>query len=185
MDKPTLRRTALARRDALSAAWRASASAAIGSRARALPEFVSASDVAAYVAVKSEVETRGLLAQALGVGKRVAVPISDVTAGRLTLARVSSLDALVPGAFGIPEPRAAPAMAPRDVQLVFVPIVGFDEEGHRVGYGRGFFDRLLGEMRATKVGLAFETQRVERIPEEAHDVPLDIIVTEARVRRLN
>jgi 5-formyltetrahydrofolate cyclo-ligase len=93
---------------------------------------------------------------------------------------------LVPGKWGIPEPREdLPEVPPEAVDLVFVPGSAFDEEGRRCGYGGGFYDTFLPRTRAGTpwVALAFEAQLVKGINLEAHDLPVTAIVTERRVIR--
>ena len=89
---------------------------------------------------------------------------------------------LVPGSFGIlePDPRAHPeVVALEEIDLAFVPGLGFDPAGRRLGYGHGYFDRSLAAMtNATKLGLAFSYQIVGRLPEEPHDQRVQAIVTE-------
>jgi len=87
----------------------------------------------------------------------------------------------VTGQFWIPEPRPDCAEIPADTfELVLVPGVAFDLKGRRLGRGRGFFDRLLVEVRGLKCGIAFELQMANEIPTEAHDIRMDFILTPTR-----
>jgi 5-formyltetrahydrofolate cyclo-ligase len=91
---------------------------------------------------------------------------------------VTSFADLVPGKFGIPEPRPeTPCVAPTEPDLLVVPGVAFDRRGHRVGYGKGYYDRLLAVTGAPVMALAYGFQLVEHIPDEPHDRCMDYILT--------
>jgi 5-formyltetrahydrofolate cyclo-ligase len=95
------------------------------------------------------------------------------------------MDELTPGCFGVLEPKAgAPEVPLGAAQLVLVPVVAWDVNGGRMGYGRGYFDReLRSRGRALAAGLAFESQRRDNLPMTRWDTPLDLVVTERRVVR--
>jgi 5-formyltetrahydrofolate cyclo-ligase len=181
--KAELRRRVRAVRAKLPPEARAARSAAVVERLRALPSYQAANCVALYVALRSEVDLGPLLADAASCGKRVALP--RVEAGDRALALHAYLpgDPLEPSAFGVLEPRpSAPRIDPADVALVVVPGLVFDERGHRVGYGAGYYDRLLPTLdRAARVGVAFDFQLVAEVPDTAGDVPVDVVVTDRRV----
>lgn len=181
-----LRREMLARRDALPPEARAEASLAIAARVAELPEFARARAVASYVPIGSEVDARPLLLAALASGKRVAVPRTDVAAHALVLHEIRDLAGLRPGAFRVPEPdpRVHRDLAPGEIDAIVVPAIAFDRAGHRLGYGRGYFDRYLARFPGAKIGLAFETLLVDAIPAEPHDVAVGVIVTETRALRI-
>lgn len=90
------------------------------------------------------------------------------------------------GAYGILEPRAEhPVVDTRLMAAVFIPLLAFDENGGRIGYGKGYYDRMLADFSGLKIGVAFEWQRAgEPLPMEAHDRRLDLIVTERKVREI-
>jgi 5-formyltetrahydrofolate cyclo-ligase len=153
-----------------------------------LPAYAAARTVLFYVDVRGEVRTRPYLPAALTGKPGVVVPWCD-EAGGLELFRLTGMDELVAGKFGIPEPRSdlrrlpGRRVAAADLDLVVVPGVAFDRRGGRLGHGFGYYDRLLRQARADTplVALAFECQLVEEVPTEAHDVFMDLVVTEAAV----
>ncbi len=150
-------------------------------RVQGMAEWQAAGRVAAFAPFGSEVAIDSLLQSALDDGKSLCLPITDPRQHVLTLHEVASLDVLVRGHFGIREPPPNP-VPPESVDLVLVPGLVFDPRGHRVGYGRGYFDRLLATMpRARKVGVAFDEQIVAHVPDEVHDIPVDCVVTESRI----
>jgi 5-formyltetrahydrofolate cyclo-ligase len=148
-------------------------------------EYRRARAVATYVSKEDEVQTQGLIGRMLKEGKKVVVPLVDSPSKSLHFFETRGLEDLSPGRFGILEPlrRSAP-VALEDCDVVLVPLVAWDEEGHRIGYGKGFFDRALASRgQAFSIGLALESQQVQRIPADRSDVRLDMIVTENRVLR--
>jgi 5-formyltetrahydrofolate cyclo-ligase len=179
--KRVTRRALLARRDALSTAERAAKSRTIAEAADALlGELAAPGDgVGLYAAKGSEVDTAAVDAAARARGLVVAYPrvIGDGVALAFHAAR---LDELVPAGFGLREPpRGAPAIELPELRVFFVPGLAFDRAGGRVGWGRGHYDATLAAAPgARRVGLAFDVQIVDRVPSDAHDVPMHVILTE-------
>jgi len=147
------------------------------------PEFSAAQTLALYCPIRNEVFTERIYAAAREAGKRVIYP--RMRGETLEFVRVDTLQALVPGRMGVLEPAAGEAMTPHVLDLMVLPGVGFDQDGHRLGYGRGFYDRYLGSLsrRPLLAGLGFEAQVVDRLPRDPHDVRLDLLVTEMHVWR--
>lgn len=142
--------------------------------------WASAGTVMLYQPIGREMPVDRLVAAALADGKRLALPRCE--RHRVMHARLwdGAAAALVRSKFGILEPAEfAPIVPPGELDLVVTPGVGFDREGYRLGWGGGFYDRYLPKVRGAKVGIAFGVQIVERLPQEAHDVRLDGVVTEA------
>jgi 5-formyltetrahydrofolate cyclo-ligase len=184
--KLDLRRRALAARDALPGADRARLSLAVCARAAALVELEAASTLMLYASFRSEVDTTALFSWALEAGKTVCTP--RILAPRLMAAyRVADPAAdLVPGTWGIPEPRdGLEEIPPERMDAVVVPGSVFDTAGKRCGYGGGFYDTYLPHTRPgiPWVALAFEAQLVDELPCEAHDLACGVLVTEARTIR--
>ena len=178
MDKPALRAEAMRLRDALD--QREQRGAAICERVVALPSYVAARAIHCYLPMRSEVDTRPLIADALARGKRVAVPVVIPKASELSHAWLASLadEALAPGVFGTYGPRDAHPAIPGEWALTIVPLLAFDRRGYRLGYGKGYYDRLLAASPTTTVGVGFAAQEIAALPDQAHDIPLDWIVTE-------
>lgn len=182
MSKSELRLKALRSRRALPPEKLEDLSRAVRNRLENLPCYLEAKVVASYVAKSDEVRTQGIIESALASGKRVMVPRTDPATQRLSFAQIQSLSELSLGAFGVlePAPGAKPA-ALSEADVVLVPVVAWDDRGHRLGYGRGYFDReLKSKGKAVSVGLALESQRFDSVPQSAEDVPLEAIVTEGR-----
>jgi 5-formyltetrahydrofolate cyclo-ligase len=195
-DRTTLRRALRARRRAIRGAARQLAALEVARRIDAAGWLRPGRSIGLYLAMPDELDTAPLLQLALSRGCRVALPrIVSVRHSRMRFyERVADPHPLPlrRGAFGIAAPQGGTLRAPRSMDVVFVPLVGFDAAGHRMGMGRGFYDRhfahrarLTRWRRPLLIGLAYEVQRVPTLPVAAHDVPLDAIVTESTVLRIH
>lgn len=170
-------------RGALPASACDARSARITERALALPEIHDATTVLAFASIRNEVRTAALLAELHARGKRVVLPRVDGEA--LVLHLVEADAVLVEGAFSVPEPSAtAPVVSPGDIDVAFCPALCVDARGYRIGYGRGYYDRLLDELTgATTCALAYDFQLVAEVPELSFDRPVDVVVTDTRIIR--
>jgi len=183
--KARLRQQARAIRGQLPAGARAKRSNAITDRVLALDAFSEAQAVAMFVTIRSEVDTSHLLRGAWAAGTRVALPRIDFDNDRLVLHWVDADAELTPNRYGIPEPSAslAPVSAEK-LGCILVPGLAADDRGHRIGYGRGFYDRLLPEQpRATRVFIGYDFQLVAEVPDTEGDEPVDWVITDARTIR--
>lgn len=158
-------------------------SAAIASFVRAQDWYTSASSVCCYVSIGSEVDTRGLIDKALAENRRVIVPWCDENQLRLSMIR--SRNELAPRTIGLLEPvdevrrDTRRDVSPEDVDLFLVPGLGFSVTGDRIGYGKGYYDRLLGrDLSGIRCGLAFQCQILDELPTDSSDVRMDLIVSE-------
>lgn len=182
--KAKLRKETLERREAIPLPVRKVKDAAIAERLFALDTFRKSNIVLLYASFRSEVATEGIIRKALDMGKTVLLPKVFAEETTLKLFEIKSLDELKPGYMGIPEPEAVEENL-REIEsagVVVVPGAAFDENGSRLGYGKGYYDRLLsldGPCPAL-VALAYEEQMLKNIPAEAHDMAVDIIVTDKR-----
>ncbi|MHC1789228.1 5-formyltetrahydrofolate cyclo-ligase [Solidesulfovibrio sp.] len=182
--KAGLRRAMLARRAALTAADVARASQAAACRVLALPAYGTAREVAAYLPIKNEMDAAIVARQALADGKRLLLPRCRQNApGLLDLGCVSCLSDVVPGRFGLLEPREDVCRSPETFapDLILVPGLAFDRRGTRLGFGGGYYDRLLALPMAANafcVGLAFSFQVVAALPADPWDRPVNAVVTD-------
>lgn len=186
LGKAALRHALAEARRSLTPEDRGARSRRIVRTLRELPAFRDAGIICTYVSFREEVETGELLTELLAEGRRVAVPVHlHGTPQPLVFAEIHSPEELVPNHFGIPQPPGDKAhyLPTASLPLFLVPGLAFDPGGRRLGYGLGFYDRAFAAAApgALKIGLAFEPQVIERVPAEAHDVLLDLVVTEERV----
>lgn len=183
--KQEVRRQARRRRDGQPD--KDSLSKIIWDRFLALPEYAAAETAMFYVDVRSEVRTRPFLPAVIRAGRRVVVPYC--VEGELALFHLECMEELAPGYFGILEPRPelrplpGKRVEPEDVDLVMVPGLAFDPRGGRIGYGKGYYDRLLRRVRRgrPRVAVAFECQMFPTLPMLEYDARMDKVVTEKTV----
>ena len=175
--KAELRKSMLQKRDSLSEAEIKEKSTKIIQSLTQLPEFKSAKHICIYVSTKSEVHTHDLIQQLL---KENPVLVPFLAQGQIQVSKIDAWNQLVPGTYGILEPKDP---KPSTADLFIVPGSVFDPNGHRIGYGKGYYDRLLSQTNAIKIGLAYDSQIIDKIPAENHDVKLNIIITEKQIVR--
>jgi 5-formyltetrahydrofolate cyclo-ligase len=191
MNKTTQRTDLKTRRNQLSEAEQHKYSENITEHLFQRQVWQTARTVHCYCSFGSEVATAQIIASALREGKQVIVPVTPPHSYTLLHTIVSSETLFKPDYNGIPTPTddivhlVNPASHLTSEDCILVPLLGFDEQCHRVGYGKGYYDRFLTEILASipsiqTIGLAFEIQRVELVITEAHDVPLCEIITEQR-----
>ncbi len=180
--KRALRSELIARRARLAPEARAEKSRAIADRLLDVPAFRDARVVALYAALGTEVDPADIARRAAARGVRVAFPRVGRSERRLAFAVCGPAD-LVAGPLGAAEPPAsAAALDPRELECIVMPGVGFSEDGLRLGRGGGYYDATLRDLPdVARVGLAFDAQIVPSLPREAHDAPMDAVVTESRV----
>jgi 5-formyltetrahydrofolate cyclo-ligase len=191
--KKALRKELLARRAPLTEEWirAASGDMFIKWRNRFSMRQVAWIHVFQSIAEAKEVDTTPFMQYLRVKHSRVniVVPVVDVAHDMLRHVHVGEDVELVKNRWGIPEPKMpVEYVQPMMIDMVLVPLLGFDMQGNRIGYGKGYYDRFMQLLRpkCLKVGLAFELSKVEEgIPAEPHDVPLDFVVTEQHVHRLN
>lgn len=181
MGKHAIRQQLLARRKQLATAEAQSLGHSVQQRLIGSECFSRAKTLALYSPVNNEVQTDQLLSAALLQGQRVCYP--RVCGDALKFVAVTSVESLLPGAFGVAEPQGGSLVPVDGIDLVVVPGIAFDLAGHRLGYGKGFYDRELSrfEQAAVSVGLCYDFQLCAVLPVEGHDQALDYIVTEKRL----
>jgi 5-formyltetrahydrofolate cyclo-ligase len=183
--KAEIREAARAARAELSLEARIAGSAAIRHAVLGLFDLQHARTVAGYMATPEEVDAYEILDALRFRGLRIALPRVEEPVG-LSMHSVSEDATLVHSAFGILEPEPmAPVVPTEDIDAAIVPGVAFSPEGDRIGYGGGYYDMLLDQLRSDCVciGLAFDEQIVDSVPVERHNRPVDVVVTPTRVLR--
>ncbi len=134
------------------------------------------------VTAKGEIPTVQIIQHAIDAGKVLAMPKVTDSEGGMIHTRVEDPGLLQPGPWGIPEPAGTEEVPVEDIDLILVPGLAADCSGNRIGYGKGYYDRFLGQARrAVKVMLVPEKFIFDQIPAEDHDVPVDLIVTDKRI----
>jgi len=181
-DKHRLRGRLRARRRQLDEADQQRAAEAVLSHIEAFPAWREAATLGAYWPADGELDLRPLMARARQLGKQVLLPVLTPDR-RLVFRPWDGARELVPNALGIPEPSEGPEWAPEQLDLLLMPLVGFDRRGGRLGMGGGYYDRSLaghraGQGRPLRVGVAHACQEVAEVPLEPWDQRLDAVLTD-------
>jgi 5-formyltetrahydrofolate cyclo-ligase len=189
--KRQLRKNFIEKRDSIHPEQKRLKEAAIEKRLFSLNEFRKACSILFYVSFRSEVNTMNYLEDVVSLGKTLILPRVDSRHKSLHLFKVKDVSELSPGYMGILEPeiKKEREINLNKIDLVIIPGTGFDITGSRIGYGGGYYDRLLSyeskqlarvEKHIMTIALAFEEQIGNKIPSEPHDIKVDMIVTEER-----
>lgn len=184
--KKRWRETILEQRKQLDPRFVREASEKIGDLFVSLEEFNLAERVGLYSAFRNEVETADLFAKAHALRKEVYYPAVDPTSKEIRFYRVKNLKELGPGFSGILEPKKRTHYL-RDINflnLIVIPGVAFDTKGNRLGFGHGYYDKLLEPFHGKRVAFAYEFQITDLLPSQPRDQRVDIIITEERVIRV-
>ena len=148
--------------------------------ARLRPRLVEAQTILAYYSLPDEVCTRQLIDELIADGKTVLLP-KVLDAGRMELRRYTGPHDLTEGAYGIMEPVGEPFTDYALIDIALIPGMAFDAAGHRLGRGRGYYDRFLNSQWSMVngqwlIGLCFDFQKVPVLPSDDHDIPVDIVI---------
>jgi len=177
--KAALRREAIARRDALPAEARTAAAEAIAARPFPLP-IAAGVIVSGFMPMKSEINPLPLVKKLAGQGARLALPVVAGRGKPLVMRAWTWGEPLVAGVWGIREPK--PQAAEVEPDILLVPLLAFDRGGYRLGYGGGYYDLTIAQLRVRKavvaVGLAYAAQEVPKVPTTPRDARLDLVLTE-------
>lgn len=180
------RRQLRERRAALPAAQRIAAAQGLLQQLRSLPEFSVDQRIGGYFAVEGELSLHLVVAQCWREGKAFHLPVA-MPGRQLQFAPYTAASEVLPNRYGIPEPQAASThlLDPAALELVLVPLLGFDRHGHRLGYGGGFYDKSFAFLQQRErpslpllVGIGYSFQEIDTLAPEPWDVRLDLIATE-------
>lgn len=175
MDKTELRREIRARKRAMTEAEIEERSAKLAQLFFASRAYQNAKTIYGYLPYNQEVRTVPMLERALKDGKKVAVP--KVYGEEMKFLYLDDLNAVAKGYAGIPEPIADEPVAHDETALVLMPGLAFDPQGHRIGYGGGFYDKFLAaEPSHPTLALCYEFQMLPKLDVEDHDIPVDMVL---------
>lgn len=183
-EKKAIRDRILSMRSGLDAAARAARSEAVCASMQRIDDYAGAGSVLFFMPFRGEVDISPLMQSALRGGTVCGLPkCGDGRSLRLFAVKDPACD-IEPGMWGIPEPKECLAeYTASDFSVIMVPGAAFDRRGWRIGYGAGYYDRLLAAAgdHALKIAPAFSFQVLAELPHDLHDVPVDIIVTEEEI----
>ena len=184
--RAALRRALRARRAAIAAAERIAAAQALVAQLEQVPEFLTDRCIGGYWAVDGELPLMALMGGLRARGQRYCLPVIHADR-RLRFAPWTAGAAVEPNRYGIPEPVCAPSdlLAPQQLDVVLVPLLGFDRQGHRLGFGGGWYDRSFAWLadredvaKPVLVGVAYAAQEIDALDAQPWDVRLDYVATE-------
>lgn len=177
MDKKALRAEIKAKKQAMTEQQIETASQGLAAQLFAHPAYQKARSIYGYLSYNQEVRTRPILEQAQKDGKRVAVP--KVLGDQMVFLWLDDLSAVSPGYCGIPEPTANGPEADDETALVLMPGLAFDPEGHRCGYGGGFYDHYLASHTGhTTLALCYRFELLDHVETDSHDIPVDYVLSQ-------
>ncbi len=188
IEKSSLREIMLARRRSLTENSRSAMSLAIAGYVIGMPEVVHACHIHIYLSISTlaEVSTAPIIDELASMGKLLSVPV--IRKGDLVSAAFKINDSVKSVQFGQFEPEEVSIVDESYLDVILLPLLAFDERGYRLGYGKGFYDRLLKRfseqgINPARIGLAFLQQRVDELPVDPWDEPLDAVVHEEGIIR--
>jgi methylenetetrahydrofolate dehydrogenase (NADP+)/methenyltetrahydrofolate cyclohydrolase len=177
--KHNIRKEFLSKRRSLSKEYVSPKSSKIIKKLRALKEYKQSKTILFYVSFDNEVDTHELIMESLTT-KKIIVP--KINHSEIDLYEINDFSSLKKNKLGIPEPQGGLKFTEfNKIDLVIVPGIVFDIRGHRVGYGKGHYDKLLQKINAKKIGLAYDFQIINKIPNQEHDIPVDMLISESHI----
>lgn len=186
MNKRQIRTEILERRNMLTAEEREKAEVTILKSLSTLSEFENANTIASFVSFRNEIEMQTINQSILSSGKKLVLPLIDMTLKTMHFHQVDNLESLVKNSYGIlePNPEEHPQVPFEDIELVLTPGVAFDLFGYRLGYGGGFYDRFFTSLKKAipSIGIAFECQVVSKLPTDAYDQKIQKLLTETGLK---
>lgn len=175
MDKVKLRKQLIQARLDLDSDLYAAKSNFIVSKLKQHPDFINAKTIGIYVSFRQEVDTIKLIKEMFDK-KIICVP--KINDKQMDFYQIDNINELQRNNLGILEPKNNRLVDKNMIDLLIVPMVGYDQFGNRLGYGGGYYDRYLGDYQGKTIGLAFSFQEVSNIPVEPFDLPIKIIINE-------
>ena len=183
MNKKDLRSTYKQKRKTLNQSTIENLSLQIANQALKLPIW-DASFYHIFLTIKhlKEIETEPLISILFGKDKNVVIPKSNISTGKMTHFLLTDNTVIKPNIWSIPEPEDGVQIQDNQIEVVFIPLLVFDEKGHRVGYGKGFYDTFLKNCpNAIKIGLSFFEAEAKIDDHKAYDIPMNYCITPNRI----
>ena len=185
MTKNELRQKYRALRDSFGEEFINKASNSTSNNLQKIEEFVKADIVLLYYPTKNEISPLPLFEICLKMGKTVAFPVCQKESTTLMFKKVTSLDMFSPSSFGIFEPNEeCEIIIPTEKTICITPALLFSKDGHRLGYGKGYYDRFLKDFNGISIGFSYSDCVLDFIPHDTYDIPLDMIITESEVLKI-
>lgn len=184
IQKDHIRRTVLLLRRSIKSNVYIRKNAAIYKKLHTLSLLHTADTICVYFSLADEVGTHAVISDLLKKGKTICIP--KITDSSLTLYKITTLSDLKISKMGIYEPVCTSnQISGEQIDVFIIPGIAFDRYGTRIGWGKGYYDKLLTSVTQPKIGLAFSEQIFPLLPRENHDIVMDIIVTEKEIIRIH
>lgn len=182
MNKNLIRKKVLAERSKIAKDERLSMGNKIIKSFKSTDLYKNSEMIMIYISFGTEIHNHDFIKDALAEGKKIVVPVTFHNPRMMKPSQIFSFDELEPGYYNILSPKEEYIryVDKSQIDLIIVPGAVFDKEGYRIGYGGGYYDRFLADLRAPKVSFAFEMQLTDEVPKEDFDIPVEYIITEDR-----
>ena len=180
-EKSKLRQFYLKKRQSLTPFEKDEKSYKICNRINNIPQIENKNVIACYLSVNNEPDTREIIGHFLKAKKNIVIPAFFEKLRQYKFVKLSSLNNLKIGPYQIPQPSKLLPVDSIKIDLVLLPGLAFSEDGPRLGYGKGVYDRLLADTDALKIGVAYDFQVIDHFESETHDIKVDLIATENRI----
>lgn len=183
--KKDLRKQMIGSLQQLSEQQYAKQSAIIQQKLVELPLFQEANTIGVTISRFPEVDTLQLIETCWSLGKEVVVPRCHIKDRRMDFYRIENFDTLETVYIDLREPKEDPEqwIHPDQIDLLIVPGVVYGKSGYRIGFGGGYYDRFLVGFKGQTLSLAFDQQLIEKVPFDAHDIPVPLIITDKKIWR--
>lgn len=184
-DKENIRREVSRKRRYLTKRQKNKLDDIITTKLISTPEWKHAGTVLIYVSHIYETDTVKVIKKSIP-NKHIIVPKTHLRFNTLSLHKIDDFDDLVKGRYKLLEPHPDTIIvSPSEIDLAIIPGIAFDRKGHRIGYGKAYYDRLNKHLKCPKISLAYSFQIVDNIPAQKHDIPVDVIITEKEIIHSN
>ena len=189
MNKKDLRRKMLIKRSKLPLDKRNILSKTISGLLYETEYYKKAETIMAFINFGSEINTRYMVEDSINLGKSIVIPITIPETKELKISRLLDYSELEIGFYNIltPKKEFLRFLDPSTIDLILVPGLIFAEDGYRIGYGGGYYDRFLSKIDPSvpKIGIGFDLQIQDKVPTDKYDIPVDFMLTEKGLRKIN
>lgn len=188
IEKSTIRKKMLEKRISLDEEFLKISQKSFLKHLKEFPLYQSSKTIMLYMDYRKEASTNDILNFSLKCKKKIILPVTNDNLRIVPYELTAEEGSLLTSKLGIrePNPLVCPRANPKEIDMVVIPGVAFDYKGNRIGFGKGCYDYFLPTLRsdAVKVGLCYEFQRLENIPSEVTDIPMDFLLTEQRIYKI-
>ena len=180
-EKSKLRQVFLKKRQSLTSYEIEKRSKAICKKIKSLAQIENNNVIACYLSVNNEPDLKEVIGHFLDAEKTIVIPAFFENLKKYKFVKLSSLEYLKAGPYNIPQPSKLVPFDSKNIDLALIPGLAFSQDGLRLGYGKGVYDKLTANTNALKIGVCFDFQEIDNFTSESHDLRVDFIITEKRI----